>query len=136
MLEIGGNYIMEIVTLEDNIAKLKNTYKMSDDLINKLLYTNKTTYPYHPIELSTLLTFVDTDEEQRLCTIIEGLHRDIGLSYETLAAYCEITTDELEEFLRNQESLTDKKKFIIAVRIMFLHHILKEKYPTEGNLED
>lgn len=127
---------MEIVTLEDNIAMLKNIYKMSDDLINKLLYTNETTYPYHPIELSTLLTVVDTDEEQRLCTIIEGLHRDIGLSYETLAAYCKITTEGLEEFLRNQESLTDKKKFIIAVRIMFLHHILKEKYPTEGNIED
>lgn len=26
---------MEIVTLEDNIAKLNTTYKMSDDLINK-----------------------------------------------------------------------------------------------------
>ncbi|MEK3799539.1 HTH domain-containing protein [Peribacillus sp. FSL H8-0477] len=127
---------MELVTLEENIAKLKNIYKMSDDLINKLLYTNEKTYPYHPIELSTLLTFVDINEEQRLCTIIEGLHRDIGLSYETLAAYCELTTEELEEFLRNQESLIDKKKFIIAVRIMFLHHILKEKYPTEGKIED
>ena len=76
---------MEIVTLEDNIAKLKNIYKMSDDLINKILYTNNTTYPYHPIELSTLLTYVNADEEQRLCIIIEGLHRDIGISYETLA---------------------------------------------------
>ena len=35
LLKIGGNYFMEIVTLEDNIAKLKNIYKMSDDLINK-----------------------------------------------------------------------------------------------------
>ena len=127
---------MEIVTLEDNIEKLKNIYKMSDDLINKILYTNNTTYPYHPIELSTLLTYVNADEEQRLCIIIEGLHRNIGISYETLAAYCEINTEELEKFLGNPESLTDKKKFIIAVRIMFLHHILKEKYTVETNIED
>lgn len=127
---------MKIVTLEENIAKLKNIYKMSDDVINKIFYTNHKMYHTHPIEMSAFLTAVDFDEEQRLCSIIEGLHRDIGLSYETLAAYCEITTEELEEFLRNQESLTDKKKFKIAVRIMFLHHVLKEKYPTEGNIED
>ncbi len=122
---------MEIVTLEDNIAKLKNIYKMSDDLINKLLYTNETTYPYHPIEMSALLTHVNIDEEQRLCTIIEGMYRNIGISYETVAAYCDIDTEELEEFLRNPESLTEKKKFILAVRVMFLHHILKEKYTVE-----
>ena len=51
-------------------------------------------------------------------------------------SYCEINTEELEKFLGNPESLTDKKKFIIAVRIMFLHHILKEKYTVETNIED
>lgn len=81
---------MEIVTLEDNIAKLKNIYKMSDDLINRILYTNEARDPYHPIELSTLLTYVNADEEQRVGIIFEGLHRNIGISYETLAAFCEI----------------------------------------------
>ena len=127
---------MGIVKLEDNITELKNKYKMSDDLINKILYTNETTHPYHPIELSTLLTYVNSDEEQRLCIIIEGLHRDIGITYETLATYCEIDKEELEEFLENPKSLSDKKKFIIAVRLMFLHHILKEKYTGEANFEE
>ncbi|MFJ7755902.1 HTH domain-containing protein [Peribacillus muralis] len=127
---------MEIVTLEENIAKLKNTYKMTDDVINKVFYTNHKMYHTDPIEMSAFLTVVDLDEDLRLSSIIEGLHRDIGLSYDTLAAYCEMTTEELEEFLRNQESLTDKKKFIIAVRIMFLHHVLKEKYPTEGTVDE
>lgn len=127
---------MKFITLEDNIRKMKTVYKMSDEVIDKILYTNHNLYHTHPIEMSTLLTAIDYDEEQRLCMIIEGLHRDIGLSYETIAAYCEIPTDKLEEFLRNQESLPDKQKFIIAVRIMFLHHVLKEKYQTEGTVDE
>ncbi|MFE4239855.1 HTH domain-containing protein [Peribacillus butanolivorans] len=128
---------MKFITLEENIEKMKKIYKMSDDVINKIFYTKHKMYHTDPIEMSAFLTAIDiVDEEQRLCDIIEALHRDIGLSYETLAAYCEMTTEELEEFLRNQESLTDKKKFIIAVRIMFLHHVLKEKYPTEGTVDE
>jgi helix-turn-helix protein len=123
---------MEMIKLEDNITKLKNVYKMSDDLINKILYKNETVYPYHPIDISTFLVHIDDiDDTQRICSIIDSLNRNIGISYETLAVFCEIKTKELEEFLRNPESLTEKKKFVLAVRTMFMHFVMKEKYTVD-----
>lgn len=125
---------MEVIKLEDNIAKLKNKYKMSDDLINRILFTNEKTYAYHPIEVSSFLTFMDDiDDTQRICSIVDTLHRNIGISYETLAVFGELDTEELEKFLCNPESLSEKKKFVLAVRIMYLHFVLKEKYTVDNN---
>ncbi|KQL52400.1 hypothetical protein AN964_01795 [Heyndrickxia shackletonii] len=124
---------MKSINLEDNISKLKNVYKMSDGLINKILYSNETTtYSNHPIEISSFLTHVDNiDDTVRIISIIEGLHRNIGISYETLAVYGGIDTFEFEEFLHSPASLKIEKKFILAVRIMYLHFVLKEKYKIE-----
>lgn len=121
---------MQEIKLEDNIAKLKDKFKMSEELINKILdNSNSSTSPYEPIEISTLLACVDNgEEEQRLCTIIENLNKYLGISYETLASFSDLDTEELKTFLRNPNSLIDKKKFTLAVRIMFIHFVLKEQY--------
>lgn len=127
---------MSEIKLEDNIAKLKYKYQMSDDLINKIIFTNNSRYSYLPIEISTLLARIDEiNETQRVYDIIDVLHRNLGMSKETLAAFCEINTEEFEEFLLNPESLNVENKFILAVRIMFLHFVLKEKYIVETNFD-
>jgi hypothetical protein len=125
--EIGGIFVMEVI--EDNIAKLKNKFKMSDEVINKILFINEKTYSFQPIEISSFLTFMDDiDDIQRIYYIEDSLHSNIGISYETLAKkFCDLDTKELEEFLYNPESLSEKKKFVLAVRIMYLHFVLKEK---------
>jgi hypothetical protein len=125
---------MEAITLEDNIAKLKSKYKMSDEVINKILFTNEKKYSYHPIEVSSFLTFMDDiDDTQRIYSIVDTVHSNIGISYETLAIFCDLDTKELEEFLYNPESLSEKKKFVLAVRIMYLHFVLKDKYTVDTN---
>lgn len=126
---------MEEIKLEDNIEKLKYEYKMSEELINKLLYNpNNSTSSYDPIEISTLLARIDDgDETQRVCIVIENLHTYLGISYETLASFGNISTEELERFLQDPKSLTEKKKFILAVRMMFIHFVLKEKYFLDIN---
>ncbi len=117
---------MEEINLKGNIKKLKSKYKVSDDLINKILYSDDS---YHPMDLSTILINIDMiDEAERVGTIIELLNKDIGMSYETLAAFGKISVNELKEFLEDRESLNEKKKFIFAVRMVFLHFVLKEKY--------
>ncbi|MBS4191205.1 hypothetical protein KHA94_13530 [Bacillus sp. FJAT-49705] len=127
---------MEEIKLEDNIEKLKFKYKMSDKLIKKIICTNDSSDLYHPIDISTLLARMDDiDETQRVCDIIDLLHRNLGISYETLASFGKIDTKELEEYLRNPESLNEKKKFMLAVRIMFIHFVLKEKYTIDSNID-
>ncbi|WP_026678603.1 HTH domain-containing protein [Fictibacillus gelatini] len=127
---------MEEVTLEDNIAKLKHKYKMSDELIDKILFSNSDSDYLHPINISTLLALIDVvDETERLCIIIETMHTNLGMSYETLASFGEIDTEELKRFLQKPETLTEKKKFVLAVRILFMHFVLKEKYTVETNCD-
>lgn len=126
---------MREITIENNIKKLKNEYKMSEELINKLLNNSQNSNSsYHPIEISTLLACIDdSDETQRVCTIIENLHVYLGISYETLASFGKVTKEELEAFLQNPQSLAEKRKFILTVRMMFIHFVLKEKYFTDAN---
>lgn len=127
---------MEAITLEDNISKLKNKFKMSDEVINKILFTNEKTYSFQPIEISSFLTFMDDiDDIQRINSIVDSIHSNIGISYETLAIFCDLDMKELEEFLYNPESLSEKKKFVLAVRIMYLHFVLKEKYTVDTNFD-
>ncbi|MDR6998778.1 HTH domain-containing protein [Neobacillus niacini] len=103
-------------------------------LINKILYKNETVYPYHPLEISSFLAHIDDiDDTRRICSIIDSLHRIIGISYETLAVFGEVETTDLEELLRNPDSLTEKKKFVLAVRLMYLYFVLKEKYTVDTN---
>lgn len=128
---------MDEIKLEDNVAKLKHTYKMSEELINKILYkSDPQNHSYHPIEISTLLARIDdSDETQKVCSVIEHLHTYLGISYETLASFGNINTDELEKFMQNPNSLTEKKQFVLAVRIMFIHFVLKEKYAINANTD-
>ncbi|MCH1627412.1 HTH domain-containing protein [Ferdinandcohnia quinoae] len=120
------------IKLEDNIAILQNKYQMSDDLINKILFTNDLKNTYLPIEISTLLARIeDINETQRVYYVLDLMHRNLGMSKATLAAFGGVDTKDFEEFLNNPESLNEKKKFVLAVRIMFLHFVLKGKYTNE-----
>lgn len=59
---------------------------------------------------------------------IQIIHNNIGLGYESLAIFGKVETKELEGFMENSEILTEQKKLVVAIRIMYLHFILKEKY--------
>ncbi|MDQ0269919.1 HTH domain-containing protein [Cytobacillus purgationiresistens] len=121
---------MESIKLEDNIEVLKNIYKMSDDLLDSIIGTKKDSNEYYEsIEISTLLTHMDSiDETERLYFIIDSLHNNLGLSYETLAIYSKVSTQKFKDFLNDPNKLNENEKFTLAVRIMLLHFIFKEKY--------
>lgn len=119
---------IEEIREEDIIRKLKSKFKMSDEFIYKLLYTNgiKDTYD---LNIATVLAFIDDiDEDERVCSIIDLLHDNLGFSLETLASIGGVNLEELEEYLRKPKSLNDKKKYQLAIRIMLMHFIFKEKY--------
>lgn len=123
---------MKDIQLIENIERLKNQYKMSDELINSIIYNHDT---YHPIAISTMLADIDDIEEvERVLHIIDTMHRNLGIDYETIASFVDLNKKEFEEFMKNPNTLNENKKFKLAVRVMFLHFVLKEKYETNMKL--
>ncbi|PKR82469.1 HTH domain-containing protein [Heyndrickxia camelliae] len=122
---------MQDIELIENIERLKNKYKMSEDLIDSIIYNHN---GYHPIAISSLLVNIDNiDEDDRMLDIIDTMHRNLRISYETMAAFGNLSLEEFKEFIKNPSTLNEQKKYKFAIRLMFLHFVFKEKYLIDTN---
>ena len=74
--------------------------------------------------LSDGMTHVTADE--RVKAIIEILNESYQISSKTLALYAKIEENDIDEFMRNCDSLTFEKRYRLAVVVLFLFKLFSE----------
>jgi predicted GTPase len=74
--------------------------------------------------LSGGMTFVTADE--RVKAIIEILNDDYQISAKTLALYAKIEEKDVDEFIRDCDSLTFEKRYRLAVVVLFLFKLFSD----------
>ncbi|MGG1618523.1 HTH domain-containing protein [Paenibacillus sp. NRS-1782] len=68
------------------------------------------------------------DENERVKGIIDILNQHWGVSYETIALYAKLDTNDVQQFMKDPESISIDKKYSLSVISLFLHYLFK---PTQ-----
>lgn len=66
------------------------------------------------------------DNNDRIKGIIDHLTYDLEISLETIAIYSEISTEDLESFIKDANSISYEKRYKLATKSLFLHFLFKE----------
>ncbi len=72
------------------------------------------------------------NEDGRVKGIIDVLIIDVGISYDTLAMYAGIGLDDVQNFMKDTNSITYEKKYKLAVASLSLHFLVNGKKSALG----
>ncbi|MHC5251826.1 HTH domain-containing protein [Listeria kieliensis] len=127
---------MYFANLKDNIQDLKTHYGFTDkdflkyfglsfDELMEIQNDGDVRYG-NLVEKSAFLTepFRDADAEERLKLIIESLHVEKELSYQTIAAYAQLEEKELIDYSNGTKELFYEQKFNSCSRLTLLDTFL------------
>ncbi|NOW05115.1 HTH domain-containing protein [Clostridium beijerinckii] len=64
------------------------------------------------------------NEDERVKGIIDGLIIDFGIRYDTLAMYSGIVLEDVQNFMKDTNSITYENKYKLAVASLFLHFLV------------
>ena len=78
--------------------------------------------------LSDGMTLVTADE--RVKAIIEILNDNFQISAKTLALYAKIEEKDVDEFMRDFDSLAFEKRYRLAVVVLFLFKLVSDNNQT------
>ena len=81
----------------------------------------------HLVAMAELLTtgmdFISADE--RLAAFINVLLIKYQMTYANISAYTELSEEEIKEFVADYSSLSDEKKYQLAIKVFSIYHVLK-----------
>ncbi|MFV0394119.1 MAG: HTH domain-containing protein [Coprobacillaceae bacterium] len=128
------NQIKKVMeTFKINNGVMASILRMKPDLLKSFLKREKEleSLPYHHklyiIDITTMFVYTrdSISSEERLKIVIEGMQIKFGVSIETVALYCSFSKKKIEDYLNNPDSLSDKEKFDLSMKVMFLYGFLK-----------
>jgi hypothetical protein len=64
-------------------------------------------------------------EDERVKGIIEALTDFFDLSLETIAIYADLKFEDIQNFMKDQQSLSFEKKYKLSTAVIFLHFMFK-----------
>lgn len=64
-------------------------------------------------------------EDERVKGIIEALADFFDLSLETIAIYADLKFEDIQNFMKDQQSLSFEKKYKLSTAVLFLHFMFK-----------
>lgn len=65
------------------------------------------------------------DESERVKGVIDILNQHWGISYETIALYAKLDTNDVQQFMKDPKSISIDKKYSLSVTSLFLHYLFK-----------
>lgn len=81
------------------------------------------------IYLSEFTSILDSpytiSEDNRLNSIIDVLREIYKLQYQSISLYCNLDIEDIENFMKDNNSISSEKKYKLAVGTLFLYYILK-----------
>ncbi|EIA19509.1 HTH domain-containing protein [Listeria fleischmannii] len=127
---------MEFANFKENIKQLKDHYYFSNHDFSKHFGSNyEKLLEFDISEIGTDLVDKSIDltyayqsisADERLVHIVDSLHQIALLSYQTIAAYGQISDAELLAYLKDNNSLSDGKKFNACARLSLLERTLTQ----------
>ncbi|NLI92221.1 MAG: hypothetical protein GX434_08470 [Peptococcaceae bacterium] len=64
-------------------------------------------------------------EDERIKGVIDILVQLFGLGYETISLYSGLEEQDIENFMKNTDSIDYEKKYKLAIATMMLHYLFK-----------
>lgn len=125
------------------MEKLFNHYKLSPNSLSKISgISEEKILDYandmidltldHEVELNSLIILLTLSvdahtEDERVQLLITGLMEEFELTLETIGIYAKLSTDEIENFLEDCQSLSIEKRYQLGVTVLFLHFVCYTK---------
>lgn len=128
------------------LKKLLNHYKFSPSSLSKISgitedtisnYANGVSIPMDTVmDLDLLVTLLTLsmeahEEDERIQLLISSMMQEFDISIETIGIYAKISPKEIENFLKNANSLSIEKRYQLGVTVLFLHFIFHTKSRRE-----
>lgn len=66
-----------------------------------------------------------TDANERVSAITQALTDEFGIPVETNSLFSNLECEDIEEFMKENASLSIEKRYSLAVTVLFLHYIFK-----------
>ena len=119
------DYMDKKNSLEDFYTNIINAYK------NKKNNLDISTPGYLSTYLSSLIFMLSNgistiNEDDRIKSVIDVLKDNFKISYKTLAIYSKLELEDIENFIKDSNSVSYEKKYKLAVATLFLHYLLKK----------
>lgn len=83
--------------------------------------------PAHLSSMILLLTdgILEVNEDDRVKGVIDVLISEFEIKYETIAIYAKLEVEDVENFMKDTNSISTEKKYKLAVASLFLHYLFK-----------
>lgn len=119
-----------------SMSSLSKISSFPEDIILK--YANDDDDLSHEIksELTQyMLLFTESmescEEDERVQRLISGMMQEFDISVESIGMYAKISSEEVENFLEDANSLSVEKRYRLGVTVLFLHFICYTKHRRE-----
>ncbi|MFH0066106.1 HTH domain-containing protein [Peribacillus sp. NPDC056705] len=66
-----------------------------------------------------------SDANERVSAITQALNKEFGIPIETISLFSTLECEDIEEFMKENDSLSIEKRYNLAVTVLFLHYIFK-----------
>ncbi|MFE4241892.1 HTH domain-containing protein [Peribacillus butanolivorans] len=66
-----------------------------------------------------------TDANERVSAITQALNNEFGIPVETISLFSNLECEDIEKFMKENDSLSIEKRYKLAVTVLFLHYIFK-----------
>ncbi|MFE4810080.1 HTH domain-containing protein [Peribacillus simplex] len=66
-----------------------------------------------------------SDANERVSAITQALNNEFGIPVETISLFSNLECEDIEEFMKENDSLSIVKRYNLAVTVLFLHYIFK-----------
>ncbi|WP_440970003.1 HTH domain-containing protein [Peribacillus frigoritolerans] len=66
-----------------------------------------------------------TDANERVSAITQALTDEFGIPVETISLFSNLECEDIEEFMKENASLSIEKRYSLTVTVLFLHYIFK-----------
>lgn len=140
--------------LKENIKILLEKYKFTIESLSKITQVDSTWLRNYmdgnssksDIDMLKYILFSDTifmlskgidsvDNDSRVKGIIDVLLSEFKLKLETLSIYTGIELKNIENFMKDPQSIACEEKYKLAVVTIFLHFCFSYKFKIPSNLE-
>ena len=132
-----GNYKGLMGKIEKNYSISCETLSKSTGITQSVLQSFQTTGQLKDIpdddkhNLFSLLLLLDnipeSNEDQRVCSVIQVLHNFYGISLQTIALYAQLDLNQVQTFINDQTSIKLEEKYKLAVSSLFLYFVLSKR---------
>ncbi|MBC1487957.1 hypothetical protein HCJ52_03245 [Listeria sp. FSL L7-1485] len=133
---------IDIENFKKNIISLKEDFHFSNDDFKRFFnfdyetlldFVEEDLNYQECLEKSMLLTvsFVNHDSDYRLKHLIEVLHVVYSLSYETISRFAGLKQEQILNYLKDANTITEDQKFECCSRLTLLDRIISTMVPTK-----